>query len=331
MIGIPTEFAPSALLYYDQGPAPVQTLLEKTRAFQRRREWSQAERCAVDARGLCRENFDHPGTAAAQLHLAEIYGEVGELGQAIEQSLAAYELLSRQPAQVQRHNEAIAAYTLGILCERRLFDSERRALYWYQKALQQFQEAQEYWASRNERSQFELCQRIREWIENRCRQIVERRSSHPLWQAAFDIWRLESAETPFTRNGALRGYIISDRRIWVAGTPFKLRSGKLPRPDDGERYYHFGVSVLKDQWAILESQAGDLALIRQQWRVDQERMGIVWQPGDGWVAVGFKRGRDGKIRFYPRHPETIGELKSTPGDPEGKLKGYIVALLKPEE
>ncbi|MBE9472776.1 MAG: hypothetical protein IMY75_11795, partial [Chloroflexi bacterium] len=69
---------------------------------------------------------------------------------------------------------------------------------------------------------------------------------------------------------------------------------------------------------------GDYVLIRQQWWIDEEKAGVVWEPGSGWVAVDFKRGHGGKIKIYPHSRKIIG------GDPAGKVKGYVIALLKPE-
>jgi hypothetical protein len=107
------------------------------------------------------------------------------------------------------------------------------------------------------------------------------------------------------------------------------RSDALPVIGTGKANY-FALPVPEGGWAVPEARVGDYALIRQQWWIDEEKAGVVWEPGRGWVAVDFKRGHGGRIRFHRRPAKVIGGALPLPGDPAGKVKGYVIALLKPE-
>jgi len=453
MIGIPSEFAPSSLLHYEQVSPEVQRLLKESRTARLEYEWMQAHNCALDAYEICILADAHVGLALAQIHLVDFYSEVGELGQAMERCENARQTLRRQTARAQRHNEAVAAYALGLLHELQLFSDSLGAWHWYQEALQEFKVAQEHWAKHNNISWVETCQKTRQWIKGRSDRIMESRinqSSREVidqaaeasvkraseqrdqaelsrlrqilatrfsgenlrtlcfdlsvdyddlpakgkenkarelvtylaqrgripelvrigerlrpdipwgdtlevtkeasstlqspsyeglpWRAVFAIWRLDSAGTPFARgkDEDLQGYIMDDNRVLIKGTsyhlhPISAHSGSIPAISTGEVNYYFALPVPEDRWAVPETRTGDYVFIRQQWLVDEESMGVVWEPGSGWGAVDFRRECDDKVRFYHRYPKIIGGVKSKPGDPAGKVKGYIIALLKPEE
>lgn len=327
-------FAPSSLLCYEQVSPAVQTLLVSSRDFRLKYEWSRAEQCALHALEICGIASAHVGSALTLIHLADFYREVGELGKAMEECETAYQILRRQPARVQRHNEAIAAYARGLLHELRLFGDDMQALYWYQEALKQLERAQEHWATRNDRSQVNICQQIRQWIETRSDRIVQRHTDQHPWQPVFDIWRPGNVGAPFAKDSGLLGCIADDNHILINGNTYHIHSGNLPDCSTGNAYYHFALPVRKEDCAVLESQVGDYAFIRQQWQVEEQtaegrkeeeesRPGVVWEPGDGWFMGNFKREPDGTITFVSPSPKIIG------GDPAGKLKGYITALLRP--
>jgi tetratricopeptide (TPR) repeat protein len=330
-----SEFAPSSLVYYEQAPLEAQSLLRDAHSFSLKRDWSEAERCALGAQDICRKAVTYAGSAVAQVHLAEIYGQVGELGKAMEQCKIAYQVLNSQPARIQRHNEAVAAYAMAILYELHILGSGAQTLHWYEKALCQFKTAQEYWASVNDMSQHRICKVIHQWIEKRKRQIANFETRKQAKLPTFNVRQLDSEGTPFAKEDSFQGYIVDSNHVWIDGTTYYLHAGRLPERGNGERYYYFALRVPEDHWAVSEAQAGDYVLIRQQWWVngeqlaEQGRPGVVWEPGSGWLEVNFKRGRDGKVRFHHPHPRIIGSL-TPPGDPAGRVKGYISALLKPE-
>jgi hypothetical protein len=332
MIGIQSTSAPSAWVHYEQVSPVVEKLLKESSALRRKFEWIQAARCALDAQEFCQETGAHVGLAVAQIHMVDFYCEVGELGQAIAVCEAAYQTLHSQPGRVHRHNEAVAAYALGLLHQLRLFGGHIQALHWYQEALQLFKTAQEYWAMCNAKSQIQVCRRAgRQIAKYRDDMITDSHAAQQPSRGAFTIWQLDSAKTPFTRAKNIRGYIIGDDRVTIGGTDYRLQSGKLPESDADQMHYHFALPVREDRWAVPETQTGDYVFVRQQWQVNKEKIGVMWEPGKGWTAGGFKREEDGQFRFYPLPPKVIEGARSTSNDPGGKVKGYITALLKPEK
>ncbi len=135
---VPFDFAASSLLHHEHTPFVVQTLFVKSHKHREKYEWIKAERCALDALAFCRDARDPVGLALGQLYLADFYRDVGELGQAMQLCTKAYDAIKGQIGQAQRHNEAVAAYALGLLYELQLFGNAMQAVHWYQKALDQF-------------------------------------------------------------------------------------------------------------------------------------------------------------------------------------------------
>jgi hypothetical protein len=271
------------------------------------------------------------GYAAALLHLADVYREAGIPGPAQTNYEEAQQTFNRQPARVQRHNEAAATYGLG-LTHQALGDAIE-ALSCYQTALDLFEVARKHWATLNDRARVKTCQQAQQWIVGLIARIMEERTGRPTRLPVFPIWRLDGAGAPFVESVNLQGHVTVDR-VLINGTAYRLHpiSGQpdgLPVIGTGKANY-FALPVLEDEWAVPEARAGDYVLVRQQWLVDEGKAGVVWEPGSGWIAVDFKRGRDDKIRFYRRPAKVIGSAMPTPGDPAGKVKGYVIALLKPE-
>jgi tetratricopeptide (TPR) repeat protein len=323
--------APSLFLHFEQVPPFVRAQLEESYGFRKKHDWRQAAGRALGAREYCKEAGAPVGVAVAQIHLADCYREVGELGRSIEQCEEAYQILRRQPSRAQRHNEAVAIYLLGILYELQLFSDDMRVLNLYHKASEQFRAAQEYWATCNARSLIDTCQRAQRCLEGLTNRVVNRCTSPHSEQANFAVCQRDSKTIPFARQGL--GYIVDDAHIEIDGTTYRLHVGALPKEIDGgeadeNHYFYFAVLVPENQWAFPEAEVNDYVLIRQRWFVDEEKEGILgppgllWEPGSGWVLVNFRRESDGNIQFH-YSPYIIGG--------PNKLKGFIVALVKPED
>jgi hypothetical protein len=247
----------------------------------------------------------------------------------IEQCEGAYQILRRQPARAQRHNEAVAIYLLGILYELQLFGSDMRVLNLYHKASERFQAAQEYWATRNARSLIDTCQQAQRCLQDLTDRVVDRCSSLHSEQANFAVCQRDSKMIPFSKQGL--GYIVDDAHIEIGETRYHLHVGALPKDIDGgeadeNRYFYFAVPVPERAWAFPEAQANDYVLIRQRWFVDEEKEGILespiflWKPGSGWIPVKSGHESRGSDRFRSR-PYIIGG--------SNQLTGFRVALLKP--
>jgi len=331
MISIPPHLTPAALSWCDELSPPIRDLLKEARDSGSKGEWTRAESCALDARAASRKSNDQVGYAAALLHLADVYREGDRPGPAQTSYEEAQQVFRRQAPRVQRQNEAAATYGLGLTHQALGDDIE--ALSCYQAALDLFERARKHWATRNDKAWVRTCQQARQWIEGLIAHIMEERTSRPTRLPVFPIWRLDGARAPFVENVNLQGYFTVDR-VLINGAAYRLhplpgQSADLPAVGAGKANY-FTLPVPEDGWAVPEAQAGDYVLIRQQWWIDEEKAGVVWEPGSGWGAVDFKRGRDGRIRFYRRPAKVIGGALPPPGDPAGKVKGYVIALLKRE-
>jgi hypothetical protein len=316
MEALRSNFA-SCLLAFDDKSLPVREKLKSYHRLRRENKLEEAEGEVQDAMQFCWQASDHVGMAMVHLHLALFYAEAGEIGQSIKYGEEAYRGFNRQLNLAQRHNEALAAYALGILYE--LFPSSSgRALYWYQKTLQLLVGVKEYWATGDDEQYFDACRRIREWAEGEVDEIIKYCGSQYSQYARFDVWQVDSAGTPFAKREDY-GYIIGDDSVLIGGTSYRAK----PSIDIENGNYHFALPVWEKEWQFSKSQVGDYVLVRQQWQVDEEKKGVVWKSGRGWEAVDFTREDDGEITFDNPTRQTIG------GNPAGKLKGYIVAGLKP--
>ena len=314
-----SEFAPS-LLAFNREVSPVRERLKTYHQLRQDNQWKKAEEQVLDTLRFCRESDDCIGMALTQLHLALFYSEVGEISQAVRCCEEAYQGFRRQTMLSQRHNEALAAYALGSIYE--LFPSSSGlALCWYQEALRLLEMVKEYWASLNDVQHFNAYHQICRWTKDQVKEITALCSNQHFHHPRFDIWRLDSADRPFNRPDGVRGYIIGDDRVLIEDTYYRPE----PAVDIGEDHpnYYFALPLQKDRLRIPEGETGDYMLIRQQWRADEEELGVIWESGRGWEAVNFTRGSDGEFRFDSPARKVIG------GDPTGKLKGYVVAVLRP--
>lgn len=307
----------SCLLVFDGKTLPVREKLRSYHRLRRENQLEEAEGQARDALQFCRQVNDHVGMAMVRLHLALFYAEAGEIGQSVKYGEEAYRGFHQQINLAQRHNEALTTYALGLLYG--LFPSSSgRALYWYQKTLQLLEGLKEYWATVDDEQYFDTCHRIRGWTEKQVDEITKHCGSQHSQYARVDVWEVASADTPFTKYEGY-GYIIGDDQMLIGRTFYRAK----PSIDIEEGNYHFALPVWEQEWQLSKSQVGDYVLVRQQWQVDEEKKGVVWESGRGWEAVDFTREDDEGIKFNSPNRKVIG------GDPAGKLKGYIVADLKP--
>jgi hypothetical protein len=333
---VPFSLAPSSLTHLEGVPSNIKSnieaLLESSRDFREKHDWACAECCASGAVETCEYASHHVGLAVSQLHLADVYREVGELGRALELCEQAHQTFKGQ-TRIQRQNEAAAAYAQGLLHELQLFGDEMRALHWYQEALRLFDAAQEYWATQNDRTRIEICKNAWLWIKEQEGRILDNHSRSSLWKAVFDIWRPDSPDAPFAPDRHRQGHVTADGHVEVDGSTYRFHFGNLPEEDTGNDHYYFALRVPEDHWAVSETKTDDYVFVRQQWKVDPETVGglwepgVVWEPGKRWLAVTFTRNSEGKIRFYISSPSTSS--MRVIGDPTGKLKGCITALLRP--
>ncbi len=329
---VPRDFEPSSLLYYEQIPEDVRRLLDGAREARLSYEWTLALERALYVCEIYKGTA-HTGLALAQMHLADFYCDVGEIGEATTWCEKARQIFQRQSSRAQQHNEAVATYALGALLEQRLFGDPMGDWNMYRRALQQFQVAQEYWSTCNNILQFEKCQLVRQYISQRSREIIDRSLNSSSLRAFFDVWE-PAGKSPFEGGKKVWGYISGDANDYlfmVEGTAYRLDpiSGQPEIAlDAGYVNYYFALRTSDNRWTDVGARSGDYVFIRQQWPVDPGHAGVVWEPGTGWIAVDFERNPGNGVRFTPRSPIIIGQVK--PGDSHERLTGYIIGLLKPE-
>jgi hypothetical protein len=332
------ELVPSLLLHLDQVPPDVQTLLKRSRTGRKKGEWALAEWCAMDARDACKHRNDHLGVALAQLHLADVYREVGELGEAMGLCEEAYQILHGHAAKVQRHNEAVAAYAQGLLHERFLFGDDMQAVRWYRQALELLETAKEHWAAEDDRKLFKACERAYRRIAQLKKRILRARSGGERRLDAFDVLQ------PDSRESALPGVIIDANHAEIDGVKYLLHSGALPS-NDGDRRRCFALPVSDlPACTFPAAEDGDYVVMRSRWFSDASDPegvwipGVVWGSDSEWEIGDFTFEPSGRTWFYPcaSKAHVIGGRPLSvkggpPKDPQKDIRGHIIGLLKPEE
>ncbi|MFO3796900.1 MAG: tetratricopeptide repeat protein, partial [Anaerolineales bacterium] len=163
MIRLPLQLTPSALLWYEDLPEFVQDLLQGSRLLRKEGQLQGAERCAQDAIEAAREAGIHAGHGAALIHRADVYREMGRPGPALTDYQNAHRIFQRQPSWYHRHNEAIAAYAMGLAHQ--LIGNERDALRWYQEANALLGKVKEHWAALKALGWLDSCVRVQRLIE----------------------------------------------------------------------------------------------------------------------------------------------------------------------
>ncbi len=322
---MPRDLAPSELAWCEDIPKGISGLLEKSRDLRRAGEWTEAEQCALYARSSCEKLRNPAGCGVCLLHLADIYREEGRLGLAQSHYTESQTILKRQAPRAQRHNEAIATYGLGLTYQAQ--GETVDALSCYQSASTLFEEARKRWAMRNDRARERACRRAQQWIDVLTERIIgDQFGLPPTPLPVFHIWRRDGNSSPFMKNTNLLGHITVDQ-VLIEKQIYRIHPISDSADDlpvvGSEKANCFALPVPKEEWLVPGAQIGDYVLIRQEWTIDEERPGVVWEPDSGWIAVDFEREPDGTVRFHHRDMHIIGDLG-------GKVKGYAIALLKPE-
>jgi len=163
MIKLPLQLTPSELLSYDGASSFVKGLLQQSRSLRREGRLQEAERRAQDAVEASQEPEARISRALAMVHLADLRREMGRLGPALAGVQQAHRIFQRQPAHSQRHNEAVAAYALGLT--QQLLGSDVEAMKWYQESRELLKRVKDDWSAVNAKAKVETCTRLRQWTE----------------------------------------------------------------------------------------------------------------------------------------------------------------------
>jgi len=156
------EFVPANLLYYKAASDFLEQLLKTGNRHRQQGELAEAKQCAQKARQTSQEAQAHVERALSSILLSEVHRELGRLGPALQCAQEAFDILQRQTIAVQRHNEAIAAYALGLVHHQLGNDAE--ALKWYHTAQGALEWARKYWAGREDSERYHACVRLARWL-----------------------------------------------------------------------------------------------------------------------------------------------------------------------
>ncbi len=327
MINLPSTLTPSALLRREELPPFVDELLRGSRSLRREGRLPEAERCALDVIEASQEPGTNVSQAVALIHLADVHREMGKLRPALVDCQKAYPIFQRQPSRDQRHNEAVAAYALGLAHQ--LLGSEMDALRWYQEAAQLFERAREDWAAVNALAQVETCTRIRRWMETLSEYLTAARTRSTDANLGTGVW---VPVVPSDGDGGefaivelrIDQYRL-EREATVNGESFRvhpLRGTRRISLVPGVEYY--ALQVPDEARGPLGAGEGDYALVVRKKDADREGPGVL-ETLSGPEFGHFERDDEGNINFIRPDAQVIGGKDIG----EDFQVGYINALLKP--
>jgi len=314
MIRLTTEFAPSALFYRDEptesGSANnnsldfVRWMMGEAGKYLAAGKLREAERCARDAQESSRKARAHVDQAQALIHLSEVYREMGKLGPALRAARQAYDILRRQPGLAQRHNEAVAAYDLGLVHQ--LLGNEMDALNWYQTAHHLFELAREYWAAHRDGARVRVCVRLQRWIANLSDCVTQDRQYGGYHSTLIIPARLVGNADNFSSIARLRlgGFLlgqqlaIGDRnfQVYGLGDNGSARLGEPLLLEDEKEYsvYEVPEEVCKQG----KARKGDYVLVERTEKGDLKAPYYVVEGGSGPDFGKFEReATTGEITF----------------------------------
>jgi len=331
MIHLTAHFAPSALFYHEDTPDFIRWLLEEAERCQEQGDLKEAERLAQEARESSREARAHVEHAAALTRLSEIYRQLGKLGPALRCARQTYDILQRQPGLVQRHNEAVAAYNLGLI--HHLLGNEVDALNWYQTARRLFELAREFWAAHKDTQRVRACAQLERWIASLSGCLTHDRQRDGFHSSVIIPARLIGSGESFFSLAKLRvsGYLLGQQLV-IGERSFQVHTlSSSGRPTLKER-----LMISEEEYAVFElpepacsqvgAQAGDYVLAQRTERDDLSALCYVLEGKTGADFGQFARDpATGQVSFKSIVTgRVIGAMDS------GDFVKYVpLALLRP--
>ena len=328
MIHLPPKLTPSELLSRDGLPPFLDDLLRDCRVLCTEGRLLQAERRALDGVEASRESGAQAAYGVALMHLGDVHREMGRLGPALADCQKAHRIFQRQVSRYQRHNEAVAAYALGLVHQ--LLGNDIDALRWYQQSGDLFERVRDDWVAVNALEQVEIGARTLRWMETLIKYLTDSRA-----RAAEGL--VAGIRVPIILSGGDEGgFAIADleieqyvigRRLRIGGETFRVQPVKgrqrvalLP----GMEYY--AREIPGPECGFVGANEGDYALVVQATGVDGEGPAVLETLGGPEFGT-FERDANGNVIFARpgASPIVIGS-----GDIGEDLRvGYITALLKP--
>jgi tetratricopeptide (TPR) repeat protein len=297
MIYLLADFVPSRLLHTEGFRDFSCRLLDQALDCREKGEWERAEQTASNARDSSREKRAHAEQAAALIHLADIYRERGRLGPALRHAQEAHEILNRQASLTQRHNEAVAAYNLGLI--HHLLGNDGDALNWYQTAQRGFEEARKRWATRKETGWVRTCIVMEEWIRNLSESLTRVEDRDGLLSTFIIPAQLVEGHNGNLGTAELRvnGYRLG-RQLEIGDRTFQVRpvkrSGVILQPEDDYRIFEIPADVCLQ----IGAKKGDCVLAERRDKEDPKAPYCVVEGGAGPDFGRFRRNSSGAVEFY---------------------------------
>lgn len=155
---------PASLLYTGRDhDTPAVQLVVQSLAFLRKGRLEEAEEVARESLEVARRGHHSIGEGMAALCLSNIYWGTDRAGPALRLAYQAYETFGRQSALDQRHNEAIAAFNLGLV--HHLIGNYTEALNGYHAAYRVLNVAYDHWVTAKENQRAYQCSQLKKWVE----------------------------------------------------------------------------------------------------------------------------------------------------------------------
>ncbi len=218
-----------------------------------------AERFAKDALDTARKGRHSLGEGMAALLLSNLYWGLGRTQPALDLARQAREVFRRQPGPDQRHNEAVSALNLGLVCH--LMGDYTGALNEYHDARQLLDSAFQYWTTRKETEQADLCEQLQQWTDHLTERLTESASHeraltlflpvHFVDGAIATLWGEYARDASLLLDGRTLRFI--PLRDWLVLT---ADCCVFSVPDDPQVHHLIQQQVKKDGDYIL-AQPGD--------------------------------------------------------------------------
>ena len=323
MIRVPSRMLPSQFLCLDDLPRFVHELLETSCSLRLQRRVAEAEQHAREALDATRDAGGRLSRAAALIHLSDVHVTEGKLSKAMGEARKAHRLFASQPSRYQRHNEAVAAYAIGVLHQS--LGSRADALRWYQRADDLLERVSIDWAAVDDSSNLDRCDRARKWIRALIEALTHtpRSSDDPIAALWFPVILSEEESDVTLAQLEVERYVVAGT-LRVGGKSFRLElpqgQSRLSLHADAEYY---ALEVPDEALNTLGADEGDYALIVRQRSPAREGPGVL-ESMSGAEFGRFKRDQWGNVHFVRTDATVIGSKDI--GD--DLTVGYVAALLK---
>jgi tetratricopeptide (TPR) repeat protein len=326
IINLPRQLTPSELLCCVELSPFINDLLQRSRALRRRSAFKEAESYARDALREGREPGGNIGIGAARMHMADVYREMGRLGPALADSQKAYRIFQNQPSPYQRHNEAMAAYALGLVHQ--LLGSHMDALSWYEEARLLLERVKEHWETLNAQDRIRDCACIHSWLGTLSGYLTAAWTNIGTSGGFLCVSiLLSNADKCEFAIGELEidQYIIREREAGAGMfgvRPIKGKETISLKPDAACSTK----KIIDKEWLeFLGAREEDYALIAWKDPAETEPLDIPEAVIGSEEYGPFVRGDDGEVYFVRPTPKVIGGAEAD----RNLQEGNVIALLSP--